>query len=109
VKCSTTPITVENDEVVLKVDRDKIPSTAVFRFRRDGDGIRKFGGGYKTLKKFFNEKKIPTTKRQWLPLIAEEDTGEVYVVCGVEIADSIKVDGDTKNVIYIQLIEKRNG
>lgn len=109
VKCSTMPITAENDEVVLKVDRDKIPPTAVFRFRRDGDGIRKFGGGYKTLKKFFNEKKIPPTNRQWLPLIAEEDSGEVYAVCGVEIADSVKVDGDTKNVVYIQLIQKRNG
>jgi tRNA(Ile)-lysidine synthase len=108
VKCSATPIMAENDETVLRVDKDKIPPTAVFRFRRDGDGIRKFGGGYKTLKKFFNEKKIPPTKRRWLPLIAEEYSGEVYAICGVEIADSVKVDENTKNILYIQLIQKRN-
>ena len=109
VKCSFAAPASENAWAVLRVDADKIPQSAVFRFRRDGDEIRKFGGGKKSLKKFFNEKKLPVEERAFLPLIAEENGGEVYVVCGVEIADSVKVDENTNRVLYISLIKKRNG
>ncbi len=90
---------------VLRVDLDKISKTAVFRFRKEGDEIVRFGGGTKTLKKFFNEEKIPVEEREYLPLIAEEN-GEVYVVCGVEISEKIRVDETTKNQGYIQIRKK---
>lgn len=90
---------------VLRVDLDKIPKTAVFRFRKEGDEIVRFGGGTKTLKKFFNEEKIPVEEREYLPLIAEEN-GEVYVVCGVEISEKIRVDETTKNQGHIQIRKK---
>ena len=93
-------------EKVLRVDMDKIPKTAVFRFRRERDEIVKFGGGRRTLKRFFNDKKIPLAMRGVLPIIAEQDGKEVYAVCGVEIADGVKVTEDTQRVLYIILQKK---
>ena len=96
----------ENEWTTLRIDGDKLPPNAVFRFRREGDEIEKFGGGKKSLKKFFNEKKLPVECRAHLPLIASADTGEVYVVCGVEIADNLKVTEATKRTLYITLQRK---
>lgn len=104
---SKTPLTGDGVWRVLRVDGDKIPKTAVFRFRQEGDVIMRFGGGGKTLKKFFNEEKISVSERGYLPLIAELD-GEVYAVCGVEISEKVKVDEYTTNQIYIQIRQKKN-
>ena len=90
----------------LAADLDKIPKTAVFRFRRKGDEIKRFGGGTKSLKKFFNERKTPVLEREYLPLIAEENGKEVYAVCGEEISENVKVDKNTQRVIYIILQKK---
>ena len=106
VSVSLDPIKLENGWRVLQVDGDKIPATATYRFRQDGDFIQRFGGGTKTLKKFFNEEKTPVAERAYLPLIATAD-GEVYVVCGVEISEKVKVTADTKTPLYIS-IQKKN-
>ncbi len=109
VKLSNAPVEEEKTGwKVLRVDGDKLPKTAYFRFRREGDEMTVFGGGTKSLKKLFNEKKIPPKERGYLPLIAEE-SGRVYAVCGVEISDSVKVDENTKNLLYIVTKEKQNG
>lgn len=92
----------------LRLDVDKIPETAVFRFRREGDEIERFGGGRKTLKKFFNEEKVAVKEREYLPLIAEEDGTEVYAVCGVEISEKVKIAPKTKQILYIYLKKKEN-
>ncbi len=89
---------------VLRADKDKFPQDSLFRFREEGDEIRRFGGGKKSLKKFFNEEKIPPKERAYLPLIAKGN--EVYVVCGVEISELVKVDENTKNVLYITMRKK---
>ncbi len=91
---------------VLRVDGEKIPPNAVFRFRKEGDTIERFGGGRKSLKKFFNEKKTPVKEREYLPLIAEEDGSEVYVVCGIEISEKVKTDESTQKVLYITIRKK---
>ena len=57
------------------------------------------------MKKFFNEKKCKVSERGYLPLIASYEK-EVYVVCGVEIADAVKVDENTSRVLYIVLQRK---
>ena len=105
VKISLKPMESDNEWRVLQADGDKIPATAVYRFREEGDVIQRFGGGRKTLKKFFNEEKTPVAEREYLPLIAEE-SGEVYVVCGVEISEKVKVTADTKSPIYISIRKK---
>ena len=91
----------------LRLDKDKLPVNAVFRFRKDGDKIKAFGGDTKTLKKLFNERKISVIERAYLPLIADGVTGEVCAVCGVEISQTMKVDEGTKEVLYISIQRKR--
>ena len=91
----------------LRIDGDKLPKNAVFRFRKAEDTIKSFGGS-KSLKKFFNEKKISTSERAWLPLIAEKDGKEVFAVCGVEISERVKITEETQNVLYITLQKKEN-
>ncbi len=97
---------VENAWKLLKIDGEKIPKSAVFRFRKEGDYIERFGGGKKSLKKFFNEQKTPVFERAYLPLIAEKDGSEVYVVCGVEISEKVKIAPESKEILYIQVDKK---
>ena len=99
------PPALKNGYPVLRIDGDRLPKDAVFRFRREGDEISRFGGGRKTLKKVFNEKKFPVEERQYVPLIADAD-GEVYVICGVEISEKVKITENTKNPLYITLQKK---
>ena len=103
---SDKPLKTENAWKILRFDEDKLPKEAVFRFRKDGDWISRFGGGKKTLKKFFNEEKTPVFEREWLPMIAQADGKEVFAVCGVEISEKIKVDDSTKKVLYIAIQKK---
>ena len=74
----------------LRLDVDKIPPSAVFRTRKRGDVFTKFGGGTKSLKDYLIDKKIPQRMRDSLLLVA--DGSDVLVICGVEIADSVKVE-----------------
>ncbi len=104
VNVSATPQN-ETEWKTLRIDRDKLPKTAVFRFRKEGDEIKSFGGS-KSLKKFFNEKKIPAKERAFLPLIAEKDGKEVFAVCGVEISERVKITNETQSVLYIYLQKK---
>ena len=106
VNVSLTPVET-GKEKILRVDKDKISQNAVFRFRKDGDVIKSFGGS-KSLKKFFNEKKIPVKERAFLPLIAKKDSSEVLVVCGVEISERVKITKETQSVLYITLQKKEN-
>ena len=89
---------------ILRIDADKLPKNASFRFRKDGDEMRVFGGKTKSLKKLFNERKIDASERAYIPLIADETT--IYAVCGVEIADEVKVTEDTKNIAYIVTLKR---
>lgn len=74
-------------------DGDKIPSSAVIRFRRDGDIFKPFGGGTKKLKEYFIDEKVPRRYRDGIPLIC--DGNNVLCVCGMEISDYIKVTDNT--------------
>ncbi len=105
VKIDFVPDFEENTWKMLRCDLEKIPDGAVFRFRREGDYIYRFGGGKKSLKKFFNEEKVEVTAREGLPLIAVGS--EVYAVCGVEISKKIAVDSKTEKTAYIVTKEKK--
>ena len=87
----------------LRIDVDKIPKTAVFRTRMQGDSFTKFGGGTKTLKDFLIDKKIPQRNRDSLLLVA--DGSNVLVICDVEISNSVKVEQKAK-AYYIKLFAK---
>lgn len=83
----------------LYFDMDKLPEGCIIRHRRAGDVFRKFGGGEKKLKDYLIDKKIPSRERNGLVLVARG--GEVYIICGVEISDKIKVDKNAQNVYSI--------
>lgn len=79
----------------IRFDLDKIPTSCVFRKRKEGDIFKPFGGGEKKLKKYLIDKKIPSRIRDELILLASGN--EVYLILGVEISDKIKTDSNTKN------------
>lgn len=83
----------------LAVDLDAFPADCVVRTRREGDVFTPFGGGTKSLKKFLTDKKIPARQGRMLPLVAREQT--IYAVCGVQIADSVKITDKTVRPGYL--------
>lgn len=86
----------------LFFDIDKVPKDSVIRTKKQGDLFTKFRGGTKSLKEFFIDKKIPSTERNNIPLIASKN--KVLAIFNLAISDDIKIDDSTKNIC--QLITK---
>ena len=89
---------------MLLIDLDKIPEGAVWRMRREGDFIQKFGGGTKTLKAYLIDKKIPQRIRDITPVLAYGN--DILIVAGVDISDKLKVSPNSKNVADVQYISQ---
>lgn len=89
---------------VLYIDAKKLPKDAVWRFRKEGDVIEKFGGGTKKLKSFLIDKKIPQRERDFLPVLASGN--EIYAIAGIEISNRVKLDENVKSAIKIEVIKK---
>ena len=87
---------------MLVADVDKIPQDAVWRMRKEGDIIQKFGGGTKTLKQYMIDKKIPQRLRDVTPVLAYGN--DILAVAGVDISDKIKITEETKNAVLIQYL-----
>ncbi len=79
-----------NEDGALYFDYRKVPKTARWRYREDGDVFEKFGGGTKKLKSFLIDKKIPVRLRDYIPVLADEN--EVYVIAGVEVSEKVRVE-----------------
>lgn len=78
------------------IDADKLPTTAVWRLRQEGDIFSPLGlGGTKKLKDYFIDKKIPQRMRDEIPVLASGN--KILAVADIEIADEIKV---TENTIH---------
>lgn len=94
---------------VLYADFRKIPKTAMWRYRQDGDVFTKFGGGTKKLKSFLIDKKIPQRLRNSIPVLAKGN--EVYIIAGVEISDKVKVENvpTAMSIEVIQTHKKKKG
>ena len=76
------------------IDYDKISGSIVVRERKESDSIRLNGRNCsKTLKKLFNELKIPLAERDIIP-VAADDLGVIWIY-GVGISERIKVDEST--------------
>lgn len=88
---------------VLYIDAKKLPKDAVWRYRKDGDVIEKFGGGTKKLKSFLIDKKIPQRERDFLPVLASGN--EIYAIAGIEISNKVKLDENVKSAIKIEVIK----
>ena len=91
-------------ENCLFLDYRKVPKTASWRFREDGDVFEKFGGGSKKLKSYFIDKKIPQRLRNFIPVLA--DGNEIYAIAGVEISEKVKVE-DVPTAFMIEVERKQ--
>lgn len=98
---SLVELSLSLEENGLYFDADKLPDGCVVRHRRRGDLFCKFGGGTKKLKDFLIDKKIPSRERDSLIVVAKDE--EVFIVCGVEISQKIKVDKNSKNIYSITI------
>ncbi len=83
------------------LDCGKIIGVPVVRERQPHDEIRLANRGVtKSLKKLFNEMKIPENERAILPVICD-DKGVIWV-CGAGAAERVKVDEKTKEVFVVK-------
>ena len=78
---------------------DKIDFT--LRYRKNGDTIQPLGmQGKQKLKKYFNEKKIPNYKKDFIPLLCKNN--EVMWAAGCGINDKLKVIDKPTHIICIE-------
>ena len=83
-------------------DYDKVRGEARLKQREAGDSISPAGRGCtKTLKKLFNELKIPAENRNKLHIIAD-DLG-IIAVLGYAVDERVKPDSNTKKVILFNI------
>ena len=89
------------------IDCDKIGDNVVVRQRKDGDSVRLACNGMtKTLKKLFNERKIPPHQRDKI-LIVSDENGIVWVE-GFGVAERCSPDENTKNILTIEAKGRTN-
>ncbi len=81
-------------------DYDKIVGKPVIRTRIEGDVIKLAGRPQKTLKKLYNECKIPVAQRKNLPIIADEK-GIIWIM-GVGVAERVKIDKNSQKIGLIK-------
>ncbi len=80
---------------------DALPENIKIRNRREGDRFNPYGmTGYKKLKDFFIDIKIPSQNRGNIPLLA--DGNEIIAVLGHRISNKYAVTKDTKLVLKIE-------
>lgn len=90
-------------EVDFVCDADRVCGEVTVRTRREGDTICPAGRGVtKTLKKLYNEAKIPVEARASLPVIADEKG--VIGVAGVCTDERVKINSDTLWVMLVKIL-----
>ena len=83
-------------------DYDKISRSLVLRARQAGDYLEVYAhGGRKSLKSFFIEEKIPKTRRDSMPLLA--DGSHIVWIIGRRMSEHYKIDNQTKTVLQVQV------
>lgn len=81
------------------IDCDKIKGNIFFRSRQEGDSFKSARGYTKSLKKLFNELKLPAEIRQGYPILADEE-GIVWIL-GVGADRRVRVSEETVRAIEI--------
>lgn len=87
-------------------DYDKMNFTVCLRYRQPGDYLAINNcGGKKKLKDYFIDEKIPLSKRDSIPVLA--DGSHVVWVYGYRISEYYKITKDTKRIIRITGKDKK--
>ena len=82
------------------IDADRLPTTAKWRFRQEGDIFNPLGMvGTKKLKDYFIDKKIPQRMRDSIPVLAVDN--KILVVADIEISEELKVTENTRSYYKI--------
>jgi tRNA(Ile)-lysidine synthase len=97
------PQRLARDRNVVYLDANALRLPLQVRFRRLGDRFHPFGApGSKTLKAFLIDKKIPRSWRDDVPLVISGC--DIVWVVGYQLAESVKMRPDTKQIVRIQCI-----
>jgi len=88
---------------LLVMDAEKVPRTAKWRTRKEGDQFTKFGGGTKSLSAYLIDKKIPSRLRDKLPILTVGS--EVLAIAGVEISDKVRTDSHTAEAYVVEIVK----
>lgn len=94
----------KNDKDVLDnfVDYDKMIGCCIFRNRKQGDKFSPSGRNVtKSLKKLFNEAKIPVEKRSSIVILSNDD--EIFWIEGFGASEKAVVTENTKNILEITI------
>jgi tRNA(Ile)-lysidine synthase len=88
------------------LDRDKLPGKLVLRKWKEGDSFVPFGmKGRKLVSDFLTDLKLSVIQKeqQWL-LCSDE---QIVWVVGKRIDNRFRVDGSTKKIVLVEMIEKK--
>lgn len=89
---------------VAVLDIAKTGKVLTVRSRRPGDRFSPFGiGGSKKLKDFMTDEKIPSSKKNLVPIV--EAKKKIIWVAGHRIDDAFKVTGATRRVLKLTLYQ----
>ena len=89
-------------------DYDKITKIVILRAKRDGDRFHPArGGGGKSLKKLFNERKIPPADRSGLVLACAGEDIVWIERCGVSMGAA--ADGRTERFVLFRMGDEKAG
>jgi len=85
-------------------DHEQIVSPVVVRVRSPGDTFQPMGmPGSRKLKRVFIDDKIPRATRDQIPLLA--DARGVFWIVGHRISERVKVNPDTREVLWVKVLE----
>ncbi|MBS3975659.1 MAG: tRNA lysidine(34) synthetase TilS [Syntrophomonadaceae bacterium] len=95
-----SPGTLTNQCVL---DWDKVSGPVFVRLRKQGDRFFPLGApGFKSLKEFFIDQKVPKEKRDLVPIIATAK--DILWVAGYRIDNRYKIEPETKRLLCIELV-----
>ena len=89
-----TSLNIYNFSIQAQISSDIIDDGLILRFKSDGDSYRYHGMTHK-LKKVFNDRNIPSSEREYIPVIC--DSHGIVVVPGMSERDGAKSDISSKN------------
>ena len=89
-------------------DYDKISDNVLLRYRKDGDYlIISDEGARKKLKKYFIDNKVPSEKRDSIPLVAADD--EILWIVGYRTGEGARITKSTKKLLKIEVVFNYGG
>lgn len=90
---------ITGDKENFYIDKNKIASGSVFRFRQKGDSFKRYKGGRKSLSDYFTDIKVPKRLRDGIPLLC--NGSNVLIAFGFDLSDDVKIEENTSEIYNI--------